>query len=107
MLESLEDRNAPAVQTFTVISFADNGAVGTLRWAIDQANSNNNPADIDIIQFNVQGPGTISIANQTPLPTITQPVHIDGWVGSRTIIDGDQTFGCFASAGTGVCLSES
>ncbi len=60
--------------TFTVTTTADSG-VGSLRWAIDQANAN---PGFDTIDFSLAGGvQTISIGGQ--LPNITETVLIDGW----------------------------
>jgi PKD domain len=71
-LESLEDRIAPAV--FDVTSALDDGAVGTFRWAINQANSTEGA---DQIHFAI-GTGVQTIAPLSALPTITDTVVIDG-----------------------------
>jgi hypothetical protein len=71
-LEFLEDRLAPA--TFTVLNTADSGA-GSLRQAILDANGN---AGADLISFNIGGGGVQTIAPTSGLPTITDPVIIDG-----------------------------
>ena len=51
-LEALEDRTVPS--TFTVLNTLDDGSVGSLRWAVGQANSNpgNNTIDFDSTVFN-------------------------------------------------------
>ncbi len=69
-----------------VNSTADNGSAGTLRWAIDQANSSPGP---DTITFNIPDtdPGYVCssgncwwrITLTSKLPAITDPVLIDGW----------------------------
>lgn len=66
---------APA--TFTVTNTNDSGA-GSLRQAINSANSNGNPADQDVIQFNISGSGDHIITPTTQLE-ITQAVRIDGF----------------------------
>jgi hypothetical protein len=53
----------------------DSGA-GSLRAAITQANMD---AVSDNITFNIPGPGVHTIAPTSPLPTISQPVTIDGY----------------------------
>ena len=91
LIAHLPARLAPrAGLTFTVTSLADsddasagdgvcqtssgNGAVCTLRAAIQEANAN---AGADTIVFNI--PGAVqTITLSTVLPTITQPVVIDG-----------------------------
>jgi len=72
--------------TYQVVSTGDNSSPGTLRWAIDQANSSPGP---DTITFNIPDtdPGyTCSSGNcwwritlSSRLPAITDPVLIDGW----------------------------
>ena len=61
--------------TFTVINTDDSGA-GSLRQAILDANGN---AGLDTIAFNIPGAGVHTISPATALPTITDPVVIDGY----------------------------
>jgi len=61
--------------TFEVTSIADSG-VGTLRAAIDAANST---LGADIITFNIAGGGPHVINLLSPLPLITSTILIDGW----------------------------
>ena len=75
-LEQLEDRLAPA--TFTVIN-TDNDGLGSLRQAILDANAQVNVAGPDRIEFNIPGSGVQTIAPTSALPTITDPVIIDGY----------------------------
>src|SRR5262249_34306909 len=59
-LEALEDRAVPS--TFTVNNLLDDGSVGSLRWAVSQANSN--PGD-DTINFDTtvfKTPQTINLS---------------------------------------------
>ncbi len=70
LFDTLESRRLMA--TFTVNSVLD-GGMGTLRWAVDQANAT--PA-ADVVQFNIGLGGAYSLALQSPL-TITQPLTID------------------------------
>ena len=65
---------APA--TFTVTNTNDSGA-GSLRQAIEDANNNNNPSDMDFIDFNIAGGGVKVISPESELPFITQKVYID------------------------------
>ncbi|HXD32299.1 MAG TPA: carboxypeptidase regulatory-like domain-containing protein [Pyrinomonadaceae bacterium] len=60
--------------TFTVLNTND-GGVGSLRQAIDDANAN---TGADTIAFNIPGSGPYSISVQSQLPTITEAVTVDG-----------------------------
>src|SRR5437868_211501 len=61
--------------TFTVSKTNDSGS-GTLREAMINANTN---ADMDTIVFNVSGGTEVkTIVLVSPLPSITNPVMIDG-----------------------------
>lgn len=71
--ERLEERDVPAV--FTVSSTLDDGSVGTLRWAIEQANAT---AGLDTIQFQLASTAT-KISLQSALPTITDAIHLHGF----------------------------
>ena len=69
-----------AILTFTVTTTADNGdnmnpTPGSLRQAIIQANAN---PGLDTIVFTILGPAPHTIVPPVPLPTITDPVTIDG-----------------------------
>jgi Calx-beta domain len=66
--------SASAATTFTVTNTNDSGA-GSLRQAITNANA---AAGADMIVFNIPGAGAHTIAPSQPLPTITDPVTIDG-----------------------------
>ena len=63
-----------AAATYTVTTIADSGA-GSLRQAI--TNANGNPG-LDTIAFNIPGTGPFTITPASALPTITDPVVIDG-----------------------------
>ncbi len=82
---------------FTVVNTNDSGA-GSLRQAILNANTNSGP---DTIEFQIPGGGVHTIAPTSALPTITDPVTIDGrtqpgWISTPLIeLSG-------ASAGGGV-----
>lgn len=67
-----------ASATFTVTNTNDTGA-GSLRQAIDDANNNANPSDMDIIDFNIAGSGVHKITLASNLPNITEKVTIDGY----------------------------
>ncbi|MCA9197844.1 MAG: DUF4347 domain-containing protein, partial [Planctomycetales bacterium] len=102
---------APGPNTYTVTNTLDDGSVGSLRWAINQANANSGIADI--IEFNI-GTGDGGYTDPTPgspgsgdeywtigitsiLPSITDAVTIDGttqagWVAGTflpIVIDGN------------------
>lgn len=64
--------------TFTVTNANDNGS-GSLRQAILDANSNGNPADMDVIEFSIPGDEVHTINLTTDLPDITQKLTIDGY----------------------------
>src|SRR5687768_18517027 len=71
VLETLEQREAPAVNLFSVTNTLDAGA-GSLRQAILDANATTNDADgPDIIQFNIPGAGPHTIALQSGFAEIT------------------------------------
>src|ERR1035438_8088681 len=59
---------------YTVTSTADSGA-GTLRQAITDANGS---PGLDTITFNISGSGVHTISPSSALPSITDPVIIDG-----------------------------
>jgi hypothetical protein len=69
----------PAVAThatsFMVTTTAD-GGIGSLRQAINDAN---NSSGTDTIAFHILGDGPHTIRPLTPLPTVTDPVVIDGY----------------------------
>ncbi len=93
--------------TYTVTSTADTGAVGTLRWAITQANAD--PGSTINIQDNL---GTITLTS--PSPQVTAAMMINGGTGNTVnggltklgsgelILSGDNSFtGAFSpSEGT-------
>ncbi|MEO1528811.1 MAG: LamG-like jellyroll fold domain-containing protein, partial [Planctomycetota bacterium] len=66
--------SASGPQTFTVTNTLDDGSVGSLRWAIQQANAN---AGADTIDFNIAGSGT-QVINLSSQLDITDQVTIDG-----------------------------
>jgi hypothetical protein len=71
-LEALEDRRLPS--TFTVTNTHDAGR-GSLRQAILDADGDPGP---NTIIFRIRGQSVHTIAPASPLPTITNPVTIDG-----------------------------
>jgi hypothetical protein len=87
-LERLEDRLAPA--TFTVSNVSDSGT-GSLRQAILDVNASTDTTNT--INFALSGSGLQTIVPQSPLPTITRPVVLDGYTQSgastNTLTSGD------------------
>jgi hypothetical protein len=73
--------------TYTVTSTADTNTVGTLRWAINQANAN---AGADLINFNIAGTGVHTIAPTSALPQITGQVMIDATTDDSFAANGNQ-----------------
>ncbi len=71
-MEVLEDRML--LSTFVVNNTNDSGA-GSLRQAILDANAN---PGVDTIDFSISGSGVQTITPTSQLPTITDPVTIDG-----------------------------
>lgn len=67
---------APA--TFTVTNTNDSGA-GSLRQAIEDANNNGNPSDMDIIAFDIPGSEVHTINLLSDLPYVTEKATIDGY----------------------------
>jgi hypothetical protein len=62
--------------TTFVVSNTDDSGPGSLRQAILEANA---APGHDIIAFDIAGPGVHTISLTSPLPTITDPVTIDGY----------------------------
>jgi titin len=85
LCEHLEDRCLLA--TFVVTNTADDGG-GSLRQAILSANAHPNIGAPDAIRFSIEGDGphTIHVGSVTglPLPTIADPVSIDGTTDDST-----------------------
>jgi len=67
-----------APTTFTVTNTNDSGA-GSLRQAIEDANGNGNPADLDRIEFAIPGSGVQVVTPVTQLPNLSEKVIIDGY----------------------------
>ena len=74
-----------AADTFTVTNTNDSGT-GTLRMAITDANAHANiDSDTpDIVAFTIPGSGVHTIAPGSPLPTITDPLVVDGYTQPGT-----------------------
>lgn len=66
----------PSNSGFFVVTTASDSGQGSLRWAIQSANST---AGLNIITFNIPGSGVHTITPLTALPEITDPVVIDGY----------------------------
>lgn len=81
-LLGLSSTNA-APQTFTVTADTEYGP-GSFRQAIIDANSNGNPNDQDIIEFDIPGGGTMSIYSQESL-IITESVAIKGYTQPEAV----------------------
>ncbi|MCU0611849.1 MAG: hypothetical protein MUE60_08690, partial [Candidatus Eisenbacteria bacterium] len=64
-----------SAEVFTVTTSADGTAAGTLRWALTQSNQTQG---LDTVAFAVPGTGPHTIQPTSPLPTLTDPVLIDG-----------------------------
>src|SRR5262249_23597629 len=90
-IEALEQRSLLATITVTGIgdTIANDGVV-TLREAITAANTNADPSGDttagdpgpDTITFNIPGTGVHTINLTSALPTITDPITIDGYTQS-------------------------
>jgi CSLREA domain-containing protein len=120
---SLGVAGAAHAATFTVTNAGDAagttcGASCSLRQAIGAANLT---VAADVIQFNIAGSGPFVIAPTTALPTITQPLTIDGYtqagaaantlaVGSNAVIKinlNGSALGITGQPGLAVCAAPS
>ena len=85
-------RTASAPSTFTVTNTLDDGSQGSLRWAINEVNGDSGPFP-DTIDFDIAGTGPFTIQPTSQLPTIENPVIIDGYSqpgsGTNTLSQGD------------------
>jgi hypothetical protein len=66
------------LSTFTVTNTLNDGSTGSLRWAINQVNSDTGPFP-DPIDFNIPGTGPFTSQPTFQLRTIYKPVVIDGY----------------------------
>lgn len=80
--------------TFTVINTSDSGA-GSLRQAILDANGN---PGTDLINFQIPGGNVPTISILTALPTITDPVTIDGTTQNAGLVEIDGSLAGFIPA---------
>lgn len=62
--------------TFVVTNTLDDGSVGSLRWAIYQANAD---PDFSTIEFDISPGGPVTIQLTSQLPRTIYSVLIDGW----------------------------
>jgi predicted outer membrane repeat protein len=88
-LDALEAREVPA--NFNVTSFLDNGAAGTLRWAINQSNLATATANAIIITSPAMGQLNLT----STLPKITHQVTINNATGGAFFINGANKFQIF------------
>src|SRR5262249_37696137 len=90
------------VNPFVVVTTADGGP-GSLRDALLAANAN---PGLDVIKFNIPGPGVHTIAVGFPLPTIADPVVLDGYTqpgaSPNTLAQGDNAVLLIELAAQGV-----
>ncbi|MEO1096707.1 MAG: LamG-like jellyroll fold domain-containing protein, partial [Bacteroidota bacterium] len=77
---------------YTVTSIADDGSIGTLRWAFEEINANLNFPDKALINFNIPGLGSHVISLTSRLPTLYAKYYITidgttqpGWNGQPVI----------------------
>ena len=80
----------PAPTSLVVTSLEDTNTTGTLRWAINQANTISGGI-YDSITFGINGTVSLTAA----LPQITQSVTITGNGITNTIIDGNNSYRIF------------
>ncbi len=93
-LEALEDRALPS--TFTVTNLLDNGSVGSLRWAVGQANAHPGP---DAINFAPGLHGTIALsAGQL---NVTDSVTVNGPGANQLTVSGSNASRVFDVSGSG------
>jgi uncharacterized repeat protein (TIGR01451 family) len=65
------------LSALTVTDTADDANPGSLRWAIDQANSSPTGASVEI-DFDIPDGGPLTIHLSSPLPVIQVPLTVDG-----------------------------
>jgi hypothetical protein len=86
-LESLEDRTVPSA--FTVLNTRDDGSVGSLRWAVGQANAHPGADSIDFDSGAFSAPRTITLNGaQLELSDTTGATSITGPAAGLTIDGG-------------------
>ena len=91
---------APAsAESLTVTSPLDNGSPGTLRRAILKSNASTGV--VDTIRFSLAASAPHTITPQSNLPTITDPVEIDGGAEPTVSLDASNTTRALALATNG------
>ncbi|HEY7329053.1 MAG TPA: choice-of-anchor Q domain-containing protein [Gemmataceae bacterium] len=92
-LETLEDRVVPA--SLTVMSTADDGSAGTLRWAIAQANASSDATNK--IDFNLpSGPQTIVLTQGALVLNNSHSTIVQGTGAEQLFISGNNSSGVFS-----------
>jgi hypothetical protein len=76
---SSDEADATSNDGLCDVSLNSTGAQCTLRAAIEQANANNNPTEVDLINFNISGGGVHTISPDSALPSLSEPVIINGY----------------------------
>ena len=94
-LTALEDRRL--MSTFTVTSTLDNGSAGTLRYEIDQANTNAGPDTIDFDRTVFSTPQTITLTSGQLELTDAATTTITGPGSSLLSISGNNASRVFSS----------
>jgi hypothetical protein len=97
-VELLENRTVPS--TFTVLNTLDDGSVGSLRWAVGQANTSSGPDTIVFDPTVFSTPQTITLTGGLTL-TDTATTTITGPAAGVTISGG----GIFINSGDSAALS--
>src|SRR5262245_3537814 len=97
-LEALEDRTVPS--TFTVVNALDDGSVGSLRWAVGQANST---AGADTVVFSglFNTPQTITLTGGQLTLTDAATTTINGPGANLLSISGNNASRVFFVNGSG------
>ena len=103
----LEDRQL--LSTFTVTSTGIDGSTGTLLWAINQVNADTGPFP-DTIDFDISGTGPFTISPTSALPTINNPVVVNGYSqpgsSENTLTQGDNAVIMIALNGSNTSSSD-
>src|SRR5262249_4356155 len=97
-LTLLEDRTVPS--TFTVTNLLDNGSVGSLHWAVGQANTT---AGADKSKFAVTG--TIPLPAANGPPNVPDDLTIDGPGANKVTVSGGGGTRVFHASGAATDLT--